>query len=377
MKPNIIYIGSYTIAKDYRTALAKRVVNQVKYLQNKFDILIITFSPINSGLSFNRNFYINNKQKIIFLILLPIYWFVIFLIILIRRIKSKNNYLILGTLVDLNSSIPLIFAKALGYKIVHDIVEDFKVDNDHPSFLQNINHILGIKISSLIRFYVNGIIVISDRLYAKNKILQVPIVKLYNSVEELVNKTSREKSNIFTFFYSGTYGIKDGVLDLIQAFYKIEKYFPNTKLVLVGKGESKYLEKLMQLIKNNPKIEYCGYLTEDEMFDMLSSSDILCVTRINDEYANNGFPFKLAEYLSFGIPVISTSVSDIPSIFTDKENILLAEPENIDSIASAMKFAIDNQDKVIQIGKNGKKLCENLFSIDNIGKIMSDFLDRI
>lgn len=377
MKPNIIYIGNYTIAKDYRSALAKRVVNQVKYLQNKFDILIITFSSINSGLSFNRNFYINDKQKILFLILLPIYWFVIFLIILLRRIKSKKNYFILGTLVDLNSSIPLIFAKVFGYKIVHDIVEDFKVDNNQSSFLQKINLILGIKINSLIRFYVNGIIVISDRLYAKYKSLQVPIVKLYNSVEELVNKTSLKKSNIFTFFYSGTFGIKDGVIDLIQAFYKIEKYFPNTKLVLVGKGESKYFEKCMQLIKNNPKIEYCGYLTEDEMFDRLSRSDILCVTRINDEYANNGFPFKLSEYLSFGIPVISTSVSDIPSIFTDKENILLAEPENIDSIASVMKFAIDNQDKVIQIGKNGKKLCENLFSIDNIGKIMSDFLYRI
>jgi glycosyltransferase involved in cell wall biosynthesis len=113
------------------------------------------------------------------------------------------------------------------------------------------------------------------------------------------------------------------------------------------------------------------------MFKELSNSDLCCITRINSEYANSGFPFKLAEYLSFGKPILSTSVSDIPLLFTDKKNILLAEPGNPVSISQVMEYALKNQHEIVQIGKNGNKICNNIFSIENIGEKLSEFVLRL
>ena len=374
MSGNIVYIGRYLLGKEYRCAQAKRVLNQANYLRKKFDLLIITFSSVKSELPFNRNFHVPGKNKLIHSLVIPFYWIKIFLILLKRKKKAEKNYLILETCVDFYSTFPLIFAKLMGYKIIHDVLEDFFLIQENLSFKQKL-HIRAQKIiHKTLRSYADGIIVISNKLYTKYEKLNIPIIKLYNSIEPKKTNTIMDPKKVFTFFYAGTFCTKDGVMDLINAFNIIEKKFPDTKLVLVGKGIFASFEECMSLIKNNPKISYLGYVSEGRMFHELSNADLCCITRIDSEYANSGFPFKLAEYLSFGKPILSTAVSDIPSIFTDKKNILLAEPGNPESISHVMEYAIKNQDEIIQIGENGKKICNSLFSIENIGEKLSDFV---
>jgi glycosyltransferase involved in cell wall biosynthesis len=133
----------------------------------------------------------------------------------------------------------------------------------------------------------------------------------------------------------------------------------------------------LKKIKNNKNISYLGFLPEDEMINQLKNSQVLCVTRTNSEFANYGFPFKLSEYMSFGIPVLTTTVSDIPFLLEDKHNAFFATPEDINSIVNTINLILDDYKYSKQVGMNGQEFSNNTFSIDVIGFKFLNFLERI
>jgi glycosyltransferase involved in cell wall biosynthesis len=240
------------------------------------------------------------------------------------------------------------------------------------------NKVVSLLFYRIITSYADGIIVISERLFEQYSLLRIPVLKLYNSVEiRQLAVDLEEKNETTTFLYSGTFGIKDAVQDLLRAFIRVSQDYTNVKLVLTGRNESDYFQECMELIQTNERICYLGYLDSDLLEKAYRNADVLVATRNSSQFADYGFPYKLSEYLSFGKPVIASAVSDIPMLFTDYEDILLVEPSNIESIAKKMKFAIDNRHMLKGIAEKGFDKCNRYFSINRIGKDLSDFLTTI
>ena len=76
---------------------------------------------------------------------------------------------------------------------------------------------------------------------------------------------------------------------------------------MTGKGAERHLNKLHKLIEGNlskDKIIFKGFLPVKEYFNTINECDILCVTRSGSKLANNGFPFKLGEFLATGKAVL-------------------------------------------------------------------------
>ena len=374
---NYIYVGNYCLSENFQTAGGKRILNQISYLKEKANVFVISFSPSKSNLSFHKNFKIDNDRGFGFFIQLFIYWVEIGYIILKRKNSKAKNVLFLQSTVIIPTVIPLFFAKIVGYKVVFDIVEDVSLEED-VSKKKRLTLWMNTFFMHHLDSYCNGVIVISENLFKKFEIYKLPITKLYNSVEERAVKIKLEDNpKKFNFFYSGTFAEKDGVLDLINAFNLVSAKHKNIKLTLVGKGKGNYFEHCLIAINNSPLITYLGYVSEEKMFDEMINSQALCVTRSNSEYANNGFPFKLAEYMSFGIPTIATAVSDIPQLLTDNDTIYLAKPGNSNSIADKMMLILENYTMALEVGKRGQSYCENNFSIPTIGENLFNFLKTI
>ncbi|MDN3641810.1 glycosyltransferase [Lutimonas halocynthiae] len=371
---NIIYIGKYTLNENFLSAGSKRVLNQVKYLQNKHNVFVITFSSWGSSYSFNLNFQTNEQKSLFDLFRYPIYW-ISFFWNLIKRKKSEN-YLLLESNVEIYAVFPVFFAKLLGYKIIHDVVEDFSHQSD-LSRNQKLSLTIDKWFKKNISKYCSGVIVISENLDRKYKRFDLPIIKIYNSVEKQDYNHFIYPIETFNFFYSGSFGPKDGVLDLIEAFNLLSKKTDNIHLYLTGKGHGQCFNECLDKMENNKKITYMGFLPENEMISCLKKSHVLCITRSNSAFANNGFPFKLAEYLSFGIPVLTTTVSDIPFLLKNNENAFFAVPESVNSIAETMEKIIFNYAKAIEIGKRGRLFCLENFSIEKIGLELEGFMERI
>ncbi|WKK66465.1 glycosyltransferase family 4 protein [Lutimonas zeaxanthinifaciens] len=371
---NIVYIGKYTLNENFLTAEGKRVLNQVKYLLNRHEVFVITFSSQSSNYRFNLNFKTKEQKGFLDLLGFPFYWITIFWN-LIKR-KKKENFLLLESNVEIYSICPIFFAKILGYKIIHDVVEDFSLASN-LSRNQKISITIGKWFQKNISKYCSGVIVISENLATKYNQIDLPIIKIYNSVDKQEYDDSDYPIETFNFFYSGSFNAKDGVLDLIEAFNFLSKKEENVHLYLTGRGHGQYFNDCLSKIKNNNKIAYKGFLPENEMFSYIKKSHVLCITRSNSAFANNGFPFKLAEYLSFGIPVLTTTVSDIALLLKNNENAFFAIPESVKSIAETMEKIILNYPKAIEIGKKGRLFCLENFSIEAIGSELEGFVERV
>ena len=290
--------------------------------------------------------------------------------------KDKQNILLLYDGIGLTNFMFAIIGRILKYKIFTDIVEDYILHQEKTSFWLSVLHKINVLFDIKINRFVDGIIVISSRLFLKYKSRNFPeenICLIPISAENLKYRFKKELSSDFRFVYSGSYGKKDGVEDMITAIKKINLKYPNIQLILSGK-----INKLIESkIKMDEKIKYIGLVPEDQYYQFLSQANVLLMTRINSKYANTGFPFKLGEYLATGNPVIATDVSDVKTYLEDMRSALIAKPSDVSSLYSKMEYAILNKKETEVIGMNGREICEQYFSPQVNGDKLNSFIKSI
>lgn len=82
-----------------------------------------------------------------------------------------------------------------------------------------------------------------------------------------------------------------------------------------------------------------------------------------------GFPNALCEGMALSKPVISTKVSDIPSLIKDEYNGFLCDSDDPISISEALyKFLTASYDTLIEMGNRNKELSDSLFNKDRVLK---------
>lgn len=279
----------------------------------------------------------------------------------------------------------LKYARCIGYKIIFDIVEDYDY---MPGKSKNIYS--KIKISGIqrqvkkIKELGSGIIVISKHLFEKYEIITDRKVPLhYRPVSVDIDSfpvSNFEFKDPVTLFYSGSFGIKDGVTNLIAAFDLLAKNNPAIRLVLTGKGSTKALSPVITRINKSAyknRINYKGYLDDRAYYTTLNSIDIPCMTRIDIPYAHAGFPFKLGEYLASGKPVIASRISDVESMLEDRHDVMLVQPGDIADIVSAVDYLLAHPKEAGIIGERGRKSAEKHFDYKIQGQKMISFMEQI
>lgn len=298
---------------------------------------------------------------------------------------DSNNVIYFYGPLFLDSVAPLRCAQKLGYKIVFDVIEDFGLTKEvSRSFYQYLRGSLTNCISSHIRELSSGIVTISSYLEENCRKLtkgKVPVHYLPISVDmaSFPEKTSRTNHQI-SFFYAGSFGKKDGVPILLDAFDRLAQNYGNIRLVLTGRGDAQAMEEFFSRRESSPhkgRIEFKGYLDEEEYYSLLNDVDIPCMTRVNVPFANAGFPFKLGEFLATGKPVIASRVSDVDRFLVNGRNAMLVEPGSSVEICEAAEFLINNPDSAAAIGMRGREVARTFFDYKRQGKALLSFLENL
>jgi len=226
--------------------------------------------------------------------------------------------------------------------------------------------------------------VISSHLETKFRALTKWMIPIhYQSVSvnmALYPYTPHRFGDTITMFYSGSFGFKDGVPILIDAFDKLAAKYGNIRLVLIGKGSIEDMHVINTRIASScyrERIEYKGYLDNIEYHAALNAADILCMTRINHPYANAGFPFKLGEYLATGKPVVASKVSDVADLLQNGESAMLVEPNNAIDIMRMVEYLLKNPNKATAIGRSGHEVARRHFCHKMQAEALYDFTKTI
>lgn len=300
------------------------------------------------------------------------------------RSDVKNVIYYYGPLF-LESVVPLSYAHRLGYKIVFDVIEDQGLAKEvSRSFYQYVRSSIANRLSSRIKDLADGIIVISSYLGEKCRELtqgKVPIHYLPISVDmdSFPGKSGRMNQSV-SLFYAGSFGRKDGLPVLLDAFDRLAGRNKNIRLVLTGRGDIEAMKEFSARMERSPhkdRIEFKGYLEEKDYYSLLNDADIPCMTRADLPFAHAGFPFKLGEFLATGKPVIASRVSDVDRYLVHGRNAMLVQAGSSAEVCEAAEFLIDNPENAAAIGARGREVAKSFFDFKQQGKALLEFLERI
>lgn len=302
--------------------------------------------------------------------------------LIVRRHKNKKlDAVVLGGIVDVIRDAPVILTCVIfRIPIYFWLVEKASLNEDFHGVTGYLNYKSQQLSEWLLPKFGRALIVISTAIkkhYLKylpeNKILITPIYVSEKS-HKSINNTSFEKTKSRLtaqyegkriLVYSGSFGEKDGLFVLIDAFAEVVKKYPDTVFIMTGKAASDLLmQRVIDYIKKHnlqEKIHLAGFVNAVELLCYNTMADILFVCRSNSPFANHGFPWKLGEYCMTGKPIVATRVSDIENYFTDNDSLFIVEPDNPAAIAKKIDYIFNDYEKAVKVGKRSKEVALQQF----------------
>lgn len=161
-------------------------------------------------------------------------------------------------------------------------------------------------------------------------------INLYKACKE--EKYKKERINLL---FVGRLSKNKGVEGIIESLKFLD--YMKLNLKIVGAGEE--LEALKEIVKKNnfiSKVKFVGKKTGDELISIYKNSDILIMNSKTE-----GTPMVILEAMASSLPVVSTSVGNIPNII--KENYNGAYTDGTPKgIANSIVKVIENIDEYKQ-----------------------------
>lgn len=240
-------------------------------------------------------------------------------------------------------------------KVISEITEKKSAQYLEPGAKKSVFYYLSLFSEYWIPRISKHVLVISTRI-EKN----VKKSKSKVSIFPVMADTKRFQVSVsfdpFTFGYLGSFGIKDGIPWMLEAFAEVSNSYPDARLKLMGYCENyeRISRRVLQLGLQG-KVELTGPLKYDDIPFELASCGTLLLTRIDTEYAHFGFPTKLAEYLCVGRPVIASQVGDMELWVKHEKDIWLVPPGNFDALVFAMKQRLTEPEKWENMAKVGRE----------------------
>lgn len=134
--------------------------------------------------------------------------------------------------------------------------------------------------------------------------------------------------------------------------------------------------------KNLSNLKFWGYLNQKEIKEKVMEADILLMPYANTITTNNNgldtskwmSPMKMFEYMSYGLPIISSDISVLREVLNEKNSILV-EPENKKKWDSALKELVKNFPLRKSIANEAKFLLEKKYTWTKRAKRVMDEFD--
>lgn len=135
---------------------------------------------------------------------------------------------------------------------------------------------------------------------------------------------------------------------LIKSFIKLCFLYDNIHLNIVGSGEFELAFKGIDELWG--KITFYGKLNKENVYKLYQISDIGIIPSLYEELG-----YVAIEMMMHGVPIIASNNEGLQEIIIDKENGLLFDPTNADSLVEKILYLIEDERLRAQIGSKGRE----------------------
>lgn len=180
---------------------------------------------------------------------------------------------------------------------------------------------------------------------------------------QLSRKQILEKYNIpdvdFIFLFKGRIVREKGIMELLEAFSKIEN--ANVALLLVGSknfGDSrnvkdKYEKAVYEKIQNDKRVFPLGFINNQNIVELHKIANLAVIPSIWDEPAG----LVLIEAMASGLPVLCTRSGGMPEYSEPSSTIMIDKEKEvvIDNLFNAMNHILNDKGVLCEMKENANK----------------------
>ena len=156
-----------------------------------------------------------------------------------------------------------------------------------------------------------------------------------------------------------------GVDLYLAAAAKVLGEFPTARFVAIGEGPDRdKLNAQIDQLGISGRAELLG--RREDMPTAYASLDVM-VSASRQE----GLPMAILEGMASHLPLVATSVGEIPKLIFDQQTGLLVPPDNVDALAAAIVTMLRDSALRDRLSAAARKLVENEYSAD---RMAADYL---
>jgi glycosyltransferase involved in cell wall biosynthesis len=178
--------------------------------------------------------------------------------------------------------------------------------------------------------------------------------------------------NAIVIVYMGSFFYFSGLDRVIK---QLSKLADKPKLVLIGGGEQEVeLRRLIARLELGDYVTLTGFVGFDELPAYLSVADVAINPMLPSLAADSALPNKVLQYMASSLPVVSTSLKGLSSLFHPADGLsLVSSPEEV--LQKSVLVSADAN--LSRMGKANKKLVDEAFEKEKSVSAFEQLLTKV
>jgi glycosyltransferase involved in cell wall biosynthesis len=168
----------------------------------------------------------------------------------------------------------------------------------------------------------------------------------------------------------GRFSRAKGYEDMIEAFNLLHQRASSPKLLMVGSGGNvNSIKAQIDSLNLTQSVILAG--ERDDVNQLLALSDVYASSSHRE-----GLPLAVLEAMMVGLPVVATSVGDIPNVVTEETGVVVP-PHRPELLAAALEELLKNPEKRQAMGRAAQLRAQNEYSVDAWMKRHLDLYNKV
>jgi len=176
-----------------------------------------------------------------------------------------------------------------------------------------------------------------------------------------------------TILFVGRYNeSRKGFKYLLDALALVRREFPDCLLVVVGPGDPRRFQWLIERHELQPHLHFVGPVTPEDLPRYYATCDVFCAPATGRE----SFGIVLLEAMASGKPVVATDIRGYRYVVRHGVEGLLVERKNPEALALALVHLLADRELRQRLGQAGRQRAER-FSWSVIAEQTLSYYDRL